>query len=123
MEELPLSAREPDQVLFIPLPLDLRKRRPRPIFGFDEFCNLWVRTSIEDVHRNIPIKELDILEVFLVLAYDKRAGEGGWHEGLVGGGLSPTAHIARLGEALHAKPGSRQKIEVTAMSNRTRARP
>ena len=85
MEVLPLSAREPDQVLFIPLPLDLRKRRPRSIFGFDEFCNLWVRTSIENVHRNIPIKELDILEVFLVLAYDKRAGEGGWHEGLVGG--------------------------------------
>ena len=123
MEELPLSAREPNQVLFIPLPLDLRERRPHSIFGFNEFCNLRVRTSIEDVHRNIPIKESDILQVFLVLAYDKRAGEGGWHEGLVSGRPSTNSLYSWAGEALHAKPGTRRKIDVTAMSNRTHARP
>jgi len=107
MEELPLSARELDQVLFIPLPLDLRERRTRSVFGSDEFCNLRIRSSIEDVHRDIPIKESDILEVFLILAHDECAGEGGWHEGLVGRNPSTDSSYKRAeaGEALHAKTG------------------
>ena len=88
VEKLPFSARELDQVLFIPLPLDLCERRVRSIFAFDEFCNLRIRTSIEGVHRNIPIKEPDVLEVFLVLAHDECAGESGGHGGVVGGGPS-----------------------------------
>jgi len=107
VENLPFSARELDQVLFIPLPLDLCKRRPRSIFDFDEFRDLRVRTSIEDVRRNIPIKESDVLEVFFVLAHDESAGEG-WGHGVRHGGDEAMDLLPLKGSYLSERGAARQ---------------